>query len=86
MLGLGETPAEIHATLKDLRQVDCRMLTLGQYLQPSKDHLPVMRYVPPEEFDDWRRVALDLGFCEVASGPFVRSSYHAKQLYQAVKP
>jgi lipoic acid synthetase len=86
MLGLGETPAEIHATLKDLRQVDCRMLTLGQYLRPSKDHLPVMRYVPPEEFDDWRRVALDLGFCEVASGPFVRSSYHAKQLYQAVKP
>jgi len=85
MLGLGETPQEIHATLKDLRQVDCRMLTLGQYLQPSKDHLPVVRYVAPEEFDDWRRVALNLGFCEVASGPFVRSSYHAKQLYQAVK-
>jgi lipoic acid synthetase len=85
MLGLGETRDEIRATLKDLRQVDCRMLTLGQYLQPSKDHLPVVRYVPPEEFDDWRRAALELGFCEVASGPFVRSSYHAKQLYQAVK-
>ncbi len=86
MLGLGERPEEIQATLEDLRGVDCRILTLGQYLQPSKDHLPVVRYVPPEEFDKWRRVALDLGFSEVASGPFVRSSYHAKQLYQAVKP
>lgn len=86
MLGLGERREEIQATLEDLRGVDCRILTLGQYLQPSKDHLPVVRYVPPEEFDKWRRVALDLGFSEVASGPFVRSSYHAKQLYQAVKP
>ena len=61
-----------------------RMLTLGQYLQPSKAHLEVARYLPPEEFDRWRETALTMGFTRVASGPFVRSSYHAKDLYQAV--
>jgi lipoic acid synthetase len=59
------------------------MLTLGQYLQPSKDHLPVERYVSPEEFDAWRREALELGLREVASGPFVRSSYHAGEMFEA---
>ena len=86
MLGLGETSAEIRSTLDDLVGVGCRILTLGQYLQPSKAHLPVKRFVPPEEFDQWRQVALEMGFLEVASGPFVRSSYHAKELYQAVGP
>ena len=68
-------------TLADLRAVDCRMVTLGQYLQPSPDHLPVKRYVPPEEFDQWRDKALQMGFQEVASGPLVRSSYQARELY-----
>jgi lipoic acid synthetase len=82
MLGLGETDAEIRQTLKDLLAVGCRMLTLGQYLQPSKAHLPVARFVPPAEFDRWRQAAFELGFSQVASGPFVRSSYHAKALFR----
>ena len=86
MLGLGESSAEIRSTLQDLAAVGCRMLTLGQYLQPSKRHLPVKRFVPPEEFKQWRKIAIKMGFSEVASGPFVRSSYHAKELYQAVGP
>lgn len=83
MLGLGETEAEVRETLGDLRRVECRFLTIGQYLQPSKQHLKVERFVPPEEFDGWRDTALGMGFAEVASGPFVRSSYHAQDLYQA---
>jgi len=86
MLGLGESPGEIEITLKDLLDVGCSILTLGQYLQPSREHLPVERFVPPEEFDKWREKALGMGFSEVASGPFVRSSYHAKDLFQAVRP
>jgi lipoic acid synthetase len=85
MLGLGETRVEVKETLADLRAVNCRMLTLGQYLQPTKNHLPVIRYIPPPEFDEWRDIALNMGFAEVASGPFVRSSYHAKELYREVK-
>ncbi len=85
MLGLGEQQAEISLTLKDMFKAGCRLLTLGQYLQPSKDHLPVIRYIPPEEFEEWRKTALQLGFVEVASGPFVRSSYHARELFQEVK-
>jgi lipoic acid synthetase len=85
MLGLGETTAEIRQTLQDLLDVGCRMLTLGQYLQPSKDHLPVARFVPPAEFDQWQQTAFQMGFSEVASGPFVRSSYHAKELFNAAK-
>ncbi|MFP4350022.1 MAG: lipoyl synthase [Desulfococcaceae bacterium] len=81
MLGLGETEAEIQETLTDLYQAGCRYLTLGQYLQPSRDHLPVDRFVTPEEFDRWREAALAVGFTDAASGPFVRSSYHAKELY-----
>ncbi len=84
MLGLGETDAEIRETLEDIHAAGCRMLTLGQYLQPSKDHLPVDRYVTPEAFDEWRDVALNIGFEEVASGPFVRSSYEAKRLFKGV--
>lgn len=82
MLGLGELPEEIHNTLEDLFAAGCRLLTLGQYLQPTKAHLPVDRFLPPEEFSDWRKIALDMGFTEVASGPFVRSSYQAKKLFQ----
>jgi len=86
MLGIGEHPDEILNTLKDLLDAGCQLVTIGQYLQPTKAHLPVERYIPPKEFDDWRNVALEVGFAEVASGPFVRSSYHAKKLYQTVKP
>ena len=85
MLGLGESAEEIAQTLDDLIRAGCRILTLGQYLQPSRDHLAVERYVPPEEFEAWREKALAMGFGEVASGPFVRSSYHAHELYQEIK-
>jgi lipoic acid synthetase len=84
MLGFGEEAAEIKNVLHDLLQVNCRMLTLGQYLQPTKKHLAVKRYLPPAEFEEWRDIALEMGFSEVTSGPFVRSSYHAKELFQAV--
>ena len=77
MLGLGETNDEIKAVLRDLRAHNCDMLTLGQYLQPSKHHLPVMRFVSPAEFDELAIYARELGFTNVASGPMVRSSYHA---------
>lgn len=79
MLGLGETNEEVIETLKDLRAHDCDMLTLGQYLQPSRHHLPVDRFVTPEEFDEFARIATELGFVKVASAPMVRSSYHADQ-------
>ncbi|MBS0289244.1 MAG: lipoyl synthase [Proteobacteria bacterium] len=77
MLGLGETNEEVIETLKDLRAHDCDMLTLGQYLQPSRFHMPVARYVSPQEFDLLAKDAFALGFVNVASGPLVRSSYHA---------
>ena len=77
MVGLGETNEEIIEVLKDLRAHGVSMLTLGQYLQPSRHHLPVKRYVSPAEFDEFKQIALDLGFSHAACGPFVRSSYHA---------
>lgn len=77
MMGLGETNEEIVQVLKDLREHGVNMLTLGQYLQPSRHHLPVKRYVPPAEFDELKDVAMGLGFSHAACGPFVRSSYHA---------
>lgn len=77
MLGLGETIDEVKQVLADLRSHDVDMLTLGQYLQPSKHHLPVARFVTPEEFDELGDYARELGFTNVASGPMVRSSYHA---------
>lgn len=77
MMGLGETNEEIVQVLKDLREHGVNMLTLGQYLQPSRHHLPVKRYVPPAEFDELKEIAMDLGFSHAACGPFVRSSYHA---------
>jgi len=80
MLGLGESEAEMNQTLADLHAAGVRLLTLGQYLQPSPAHLPVERWVPPAEFDTWAARARALGFREVASGPLVRSSYHAEKL------
>jgi lipoic acid synthetase len=80
MLGLGETREELLQTCADLRSVGCDLLTLGQYLQPTPQHLPVERYVPPEEFDEIGDEVRQLGFSMVASGPFVRSSYHAGEM------
>lgn len=80
MLGLGETRDELMDVCADLKAVGCDMITLGQYLQPSPDHLPVERYVPPEEFDEIGDLCRSLGFRMVASGPFVRSSYHAGEM------
>jgi lipoic acid synthetase len=80
MLGLGETVDELLDVLADLRAVGCNILTLGQYLQPTPGHLPVERFVPPEEFDEIGNLARTMGFTLVASGPFVRSSYHAGEM------
>jgi lipoic acid synthetase len=80
MLGLGETKCELFDTWADLLDAGCQLLTLGQYLQPSPSHLPVARYVPPQEFDDLAAAAGAMGFAQVASGPFVRSSYHARDM------
>ncbi|WP_245395529.1 lipoyl synthase [Anthocerotibacter panamensis] len=80
MLGHGETVPEIRATLEDLRQVDCDRLTLGQYLQPSQEHLSVQKYWTPQEFDELGEMARGMGFKDVRSGPLVRSSYHAGQM------
>jgi len=82
MLGLGETRDELLDTLSDLRDAHCDFLTLGQYLQPTPAHLPVIRYVPPAEFDELGAAARQLGFEQVASGPFVRSSYHAREMIE----
>ena len=85
MLGLGETTQELLDTLADLLEAGCRMLTLGQYLQPAADRLPVARYVPPQEFDELGQFARQMGFQQVASGPFVRSSYHARDMALAAR-
>ena len=84
MLGLGETLEEIEQVMRDLREHDVEMLTLGQYLQPSRHHLPVARYVPPEEFERLRDSGYAMGYTHVASGPMVRSSYHADLQARAV--
>ncbi len=80
MLGLGETRDELLDTLADLLAAGCEMLTLGQYLRPSLDHLPVVRYLDPQEFEELGLAARAMGFKQVASGPFVRSSYHARDM------
>lgn len=81
MLGLGETPEEVDAALQDLRAAGCDLLTLGQYLQPTPRHLPVAEFVPPARFAEYGRRARALGFVHVASGPLVRSSYHADEFH-----
>ncbi|HUN82479.1 MAG TPA: lipoyl synthase [Phycisphaerae bacterium] len=84
MVGLGETRQELSQTMRDLRDVDVDILTVGQYLRPTEDHAPVARYVPPEEFDEIGEEARAMGFLSVASGPFVRSSYNAGDVYEAI--
>ena len=79
MLGLGETRAEILQTMDDLRSVGCRVMTIGQYLQPTASNVEVKEYVTPEVFDEYRRIGLEKGFTHVESGPLVRSSYHAEK-------
>ena len=86
MVGLGETPDEVRQVLRDLRDVDCDILTIGQYLAPSTDHFPIDRFVHPEEFDAWKRDAEEMGFASVAAGPFVRSSYHADDVFDPCRP
>ncbi|KAF8973910.1 mitochondrial Lipoyl synthase [Flammula alnicola] len=81
MLGVGETADQVLATLKELRTVDVDVVTFGQYMRPTKRHMKVDRYVEPAEFDNWKKVAEDLGFLYVASGPLVRSSYKAGEYY-----
>ena len=83
MLGLGETYEELFEVLADLRSVRCDTLTLGQYLTPTLKHVPVARYLPPEEFDAIAELARTLGFQKVVAGPFVRSSYHADEMVNA---
>jgi lipoic acid synthetase len=82
MLGLGETEEEVLGLLRDLREVGCNFLTIGQYLQPHTNRLPVVRYVPPEEFEAYRKIGEGMGFKMVSSGPFVRSSFHASQMFE----
>jgi lipoic acid synthetase len=83
MVGLGETTEELHQTFRDLRDVECDVLTIGQYLQPTLDgHAPVVRYYRPDEFDELGGFARSLGFVSVASGPFVRSSYNAAEVFE----
>jgi lipoic acid synthetase len=81
MLGLGEEHDEVMQVLRDLREVDCDVVTFGQYLQPTKRHLKVEAYVPPEEFTQWQEISESMGFLYVASGPLVRSSYRAGEFF-----
>ena len=80
MVGLGETDAEIRQVMEDLRAVDCDILTLGQYLQPTQKHLDVQEFVTPEQFEAWRIFGESIGFLQVVSSPLTRSSYHAEQV------
>ncbi len=81
MLGLGESPTEVETAMADLRGAGVDLVTFGQYLRPSPAHWPVVRYVPPAEFERWKERALSAGFAGVESGPLVRSSYHAEELF-----
>jgi len=80
MVGLGETHQEVIEVMQDLREADCDFLTIGQYLQPSRQHHQVIRFIPPAEFDEYRRTGEEMGFRSVASAPFVRSSFHAAEM------
>lgn len=85
MLGLGETKDEIARLMEDLRKADCELLTIGQYLQPSPKHHPVIRFVTPQEFSEYEHIGKDMGFLEVASSPLVRSSFNAGELFAKAK-
>jgi len=80
MLGLGETEDEVLNLIQDLREVGCDFLTIGQYLQPRPDRLPVVRFIPPEDFDKFKKLGEEMGFKSIASGPFIRSSFHASEM------
>ena len=80
MVGLGETDAEVREAMEDLRAVDCDILTLGQYLQPSPKHLPLVAFISPEQFNTWREFGESIGFLQVVASPLTRSSYHAEQV------
>jgi len=80
MVGLGETDAEVRQVMADLRRVDCDILTIGQYLQPSDKHLKLQDFITPEQFDTWRVIGEEMGFLQVVSSPLTRSSYHAEQV------
>ena len=85
MLGLGETKAEVIEVMGDLREANCGLLTIGQYLSPSPRHHPVVRFIPPEEFTEYEGIGEDMGFAQVASAPLVRSSYKATEIYASAK-
>ena len=85
MLGLGETQEEGLKLLRDLREAGCDFLTIGQYLQPRPDRLPVVRFIPPEEFEDYKRIGEEMGFRAVASAPFVRSSFQAFEMFKTIQ-
>jgi lipoyl synthase len=80
MVGLGETDAEVRQTMRDLRAVDCDIITIGQYLQPTAKHLTVAGFITPAEFDAWRVYGEEIGFLQVVSSPLTRSSYHAEEV------
>jgi lipoic acid synthetase len=82
MLGLGESQEEVRDLLRDLKKAGCDFLTIGQYLQPRPDRLPVVEYVPPEIFQEYKKIGEEMGFKSVASGPFVRSSFHASEMFE----
>lgn len=86
LLGLGESEEEVISAMRDLRKVDCDVLTLGQYLSCGKNYFPVKEYIYPEKFEDYQKEALSLGFRAVLSGPLVRSSYKAEEIYQSLAP
>ncbi len=81
MVGLGETKDEVIRVMKDLREINCNLLTIGQYLSPSRNHLPVEEFIPPVLFEDYRKIGEEIGFLSVASSPFVRSSYNAEHQF-----
>ena len=85
MVGLGESSSEIRAAMVDLRAAACDLLTIGQYLQPTRQHLPVIEYVAPDTFAEYGRIGRELGFRHVAAGPFVRSSYHAEHAFESAE-
>jgi len=84
MLGLGENREEVLELLRALKEAGCDLLTIGQYLQPRQDRLPVVRFIPPEEFDEYKTIGEEMGFKAVASGPFVRSSFHAFEMFKTI--
>ena len=84
MVGLGETKEQVLAVMKELRNVNCDILTIGQYLRPSKEQLKVFEYVAPDMFEDYKKIGYELGFKYVASGPYVRSSFNAQEFFDHI--